>query len=306
MNALKYVLLLLCVLLSACASFEGPVAVRPGSFFHYSDSDYLNYEVDGQGPITLVFLHGFGSSLRNWDDIRPDFDHDAYTMYFLDLKGFGFSSVPTNTSYSFKTNAELVSSFARELQFTNYWLIGHSFGGGVALYADSILSTNGAVPPTGLVLLDCAAYISKLPFFIEYLRYPIVSRAGFNATSPAFKARYTLERVYASPDTISDTLVQRYAVFITDNKYPVFAGTARDILPKNIDLITQYYHNITVPSLIIWGENDTVLPISSGLRLAGELPGAELHIIPDCGHIPQEEYPDETSRLIIDFLNRHK
>lgn len=306
MNPVKLFPVLLSVLLTACATLEGPVAIKPGSFFHYSDADYLNYERQGRGPETLIFLHGFGSSLRNWDDIRPAFNRPEYSSYFVDLKGFGFSSVPSNTSYSFEANARLIATFVRDLQISNYWLIGHSFGGRVALYAHAMLTTNSAVPPNGLVLIDSAAYMSELPFFIKYLRYPIVNRAGFNATSPTFKARYTLERVYADEATLTDKRVERYAAFITNEKFPVFAGTARDILPEDIEQVIQYYSSIKVPVLIIWGENDTVLPISSGLRLAGDLPDAELHIIPDCGHIPQEEYSEETAKLILDFLALHK
>ena len=59
------------------------------------------------------------------------------------------------------------------------------------------------------------------------------------------------------------------------------------------------------PVLVIWGDNDQILPLSSGRRLAAELPLATLEILPDCGHIPQEEYPKETAQLILNFLNIH-
>jgi pimeloyl-ACP methyl ester carboxylesterase len=279
---------------------------RPGEFFYYAPADYLNYEVQGHGPETLVLLHGFGSSLRNWDDIRDTFKPDRYTVYLVDLKGFGFSSVPSNTSYSFEANAELITSFIREHHLSNFWLIGHSYGGGVALYVHALLSSSGNTLPKGMVLIDSAAYLTELPFFIEYLRYPVVSRTAFNATTPEFKARYTLERVYNSEETVTDALIRRYAMFITDRKFPVFAGTARDIVPEKIGELTTYYGGIMCPVLVIWGENDTVLPLSSGLRLAGELPYARLEILRNCGHIPQEECPQETARLILDFLEIHR
>jgi pimeloyl-ACP methyl ester carboxylesterase len=303
---MRYTLVILCFLLGACAHIEKPVIARPGNFFYYSDTDYLNYEVQGTGPETLVMLHGFGSSLRNWDDIRATFDRKQYTVYLVDLKGFGFSSVPSNTSYSFEANAELISSFIRDRQLSNFWLIGHSYGGGVALYVHAQLRSFRSTLPKGMILIDSAAYLTELPFFIEYLRYPVVSRTAFNATTSEFKARYTLERVYNSEETATDALIGRYAMFITDEKFPVFAGTARDIVPEKIGELTKYYGSIMCPVLVIWGENDTILPLSSGLRLAGELPYACLEIMRNCGHIPQEEHPEETARLIHDFLEIHR
>jgi pimeloyl-ACP methyl ester carboxylesterase len=293
-------------LLAACAHIEPPISYTPGKYFHYSNLDYLNYQVQGHGPVTLVLLHGFGSSLYNWDDIRSQFDTNRYTVYLFDLKGFGFSSVPSNTSYSIKANAYLISSFIRSQQLSNFWLIGHSLGGGVSLYTHVLLRDDGGELPKGMILISSAAYPTELPFFIKYLRFPIVSRTAFSATSPEFKARYSLERMYNNPEIITDTLLWRYAAFMSSQKFPAFAGTARDIVPGNIDELTQSYSDIMCPVLVIWGDNDPILPLESGVRLAAEIPLANLEILPDCGHIPQEEYPKETAKLILDFLAIHK
>ena len=258
-------------LLAACAHIEPPISYTPGKYFHYSNLDYLNYQVQGHGPVTLVLLHGFGSSLHNWDDICDQFDPNLYTVYSLDLKEFGFSSVPSNNSYSIKANAELVTSFICAHQLSNFWLIGHSLGGGVSLYTHLMSQSSDHTPPNGMILISSAAYPTKLPFFITYLRYTLVNRTAFAATSPEFKARYSLERMYNNPEIITDTLLWRYAAFMSNQKFPAFAGTARDIVPGNIDELTQSYSDIMCPVLVIWGDNDQILPLSSGRRLAAEL-----------------------------------
>ena len=65
------------------------------------------------------------------------------------------------------------------------------------------------------------------------------------------------------------------------------------------------YKKIRVPTLIIWGQEDKVVPLEGGRNFKRDIPDAELAIFPSCGHIPQEEEPLETRRLIQDFLKKH-
>lgn len=80
--------------------------------------------------------------------------------------------------------------------------------------------------------------------------------------------------------------------------------TAKQAVPKNIDDITKQYPNISVPTLIIWGLNDRIIPLKIGKRLHVELQHSTLELINNCGHVPQEEMPVETMRYITQFFRR--
>lgn len=84
----------------------------------------------------------------------------------------------------------------------------------------------------------------------------------------------------------------------------VLVQTAQQIMPENIGAVTARYQSITVPVLLIWGEDDQVVPVSVGLNFKRDIPDAELVILPRCGHIPPEEAPGETTRIITDFLKK--
>lgn len=79
--------------------------------------------------------------------------------------------------------------------------------------------------------------------------------------------------------------------------------TAKQIIPKNIDKLISDYKNITVPTLILWGKQDKIIPLRIGQALQRAIPNSQLVIIDKCGHVPQEEKPDETVPVITRFLD---
>ena len=78
--------------------------------------------------------------------------------------------------------------------------------------------------------------------------------------------------------------------------------TAQKLIPPDIQELIARYKNIRVPTLIIWGEEDKVVPLEGGRNFKRDIPAAELVILPKCGHIPQEEQPQETQGLVTKFL----
>ncbi|HEY6838689.1 MAG TPA: alpha/beta fold hydrolase, partial [Geobacteraceae bacterium] len=101
--------------------------------FHYSARVAINYRVQGDGHVTLVFLHGFAAALTTWDDLAPLFPPESYTLYFLDLKGFGFSSKPRDGRYRLEDQAQIVAAFLEAQVLDDLVIVGHSLGGGIAL-----------------------------------------------------------------------------------------------------------------------------------------------------------------------------
>src|ERR1035437_300443 len=101
--------------------------------FLYNEKDYITYEKHGTGSTSLIFLHGFGASKNSWYDFYNFFDSLKYTSYLIDLKGFGNSSIPKDNKYSLQDNAMIITSFINQNIKSDYLIIGHSYGGGVAL-----------------------------------------------------------------------------------------------------------------------------------------------------------------------------
>jgi len=275
----------------------------PNRSFQYSKDVSINYEIIGRGNKKLIFLHGFGASLNSWNDIKNFFPLDEYQLYLIDLKGFGYSSKPVDGKYKIKDQADIIYSFLKSLNRKEIYLIGHSFGGGVALltYLISIEAKEDSLIDK-LILIDCAAYPQDLPFFVQYLRTPILNQFIFILPAK-FRAEYTLKHLFYNQDKISDNIIERYASFFDgDNFKYSFIETAHQILPDNYSHLISKYSEIKIPTLIIWGDNDTALPLSNGIKLHNEITTSDLKIIDKCGHIPQEENPEETFILINNFL----
>ena len=275
----------------------------PQKVFQYSDDVSINYEVKGIGDKKIIFLHGFGASLNSWNDIKDLFPQNEYELFLLDLKGFGFSSKPLDDKYSIRDQAEIIHSFMKSLNTNEIYLIGHSFGGGVALltYLISIENKEDSLIDK-LVLIDCAAYPQDIPFFVQYLRTPILNHLIFLLPSK-FRAEYTLKHLFYNSNKVNDAIVERYASFFSSENYKyTFIESACQILPDNYSYLISKYREIKIPTLIIWGKNDKALPVSNGVKLHNEISNSELKIIDKCGHIPQEEHPEETFLLINNFL----
>ena len=283
------------------------VNFTPAQTFNYAKNEHINYEIHGNGPVHILFLHGFAASLNTWHDILPFFDKGKFTLYLIDLIGAGFSSKPLDSDYSIKGNAKVIQRFTKEKNIKNYFLVGHSFGSGVALITALDLLDSNDFKPRALVLIDAAVYKTELPFFVKYLRLPILNRLFLSLTSAEYKSKYTLKRLYYDQSKITNQIVDRYAFFMTQKDYDyALIETAHQIIPNEFSFYNNKYSSLHIPVLIIWGEQDSALPLSSGQRLHSELPNSRLEVISGCGHNPQEELPEKTFTLIMLFIRSNE
>lgn len=274
------------------------------NIFKYNNNVSINFEIHGMGTDTIVFLHGFGASLRSWDDIIKLFPETEYKLFLIDLKGHGFSSKPKDNKYSIEEQAKIITAFLQSYSLTNVTLCGHSLGGGVALitYLKELKSKKN-LRIKKLILIDCAAFKQELPFFIKYLQNPILNFISQNFFPAKYRAKYILKKLFFDKNKVTKKIINRYFLFLRDRQSKfALKQIANQIIPLEYDSIIQNYNDIKIPTLIIWGENDFALPIINGIHLRKLIESSELKSIKECGHIPQEEKPNETFQLIIKFL----
>jgi pimeloyl-ACP methyl ester carboxylesterase len=261
----------------------------------------IRYREYGEGE-PVIFLHPFGGSIYTWRGVAPSISRKNKVI-LIDLKGFGFSDKPSDDRYSPKDQVEIIANFIKRKALRNVTLVGHSLGGGIALFTCLRFENQETYNPIKkLILIDAACYEQKLPDFISVLRMPFMKTIiPFLPSYLTTKA--VLKEMFFDDSKITDEMINTYAYFRDlPGAHYALVRTAVQIIPQDIDKIVPQYRSIRTPTLIIWGKEDEIVPLKYGEQLKKEIPGAKLIVIPLCGHDPPEEKPLETTSIILDFL----
>jgi pimeloyl-ACP methyl ester carboxylesterase len=265
----------------------------------------LYSESSGSGsPVLLV--HGFGANTYTWHEFVPALRKN-HRVIALDLKGFGKSPKPRDSAYSAFDQAGLLLRLIEQNHLQELILVGHSFGGAVSLVAALHLLEQQPGVIRKLVLIDTVAYLQPIPAFIRFLRTPLLPELVLSFIPGRTQARRGLQSTYFNAQEISEEAVAEYAKPLEsrEGRYAL-RKTARQMIPEHIDELSASYRQITVPVLLVWGREDEVVPLWVGERLNSELPDSRLCVIDRCGHIPQEEKPEETLKLVMDFMDERQ
>lgn len=276
---------------------------QPKRTFHFSKDVQINFEKSGERGPSIIFLHGFGASLVSWYDIK-DALPKGFQLYLLDLKGFGYSSKPKDGKYSMLDQAEIIEGFILTYNLDQVILVGHSYGGGIALGTYLNFHNKKYNPIKKIVLIDSAGYTQKFPFFINYLRTPIINFLLFNLVPSKIRAEGLLERLFHDDSKVTKERILRYSFFydMPESHYS-FAQAAKQILPKNYKEKVKQIKLVKVPTLIIWGRNDPIIPVKDAFKFEKDISNAQVQIVENCGHIPHEENPEETAKILEEFLS---
>ena len=253
------------------------------------------YEGGPADAPTLLMIHGFGANRDNWLRFARHFKD--YRVIALDLPGFGESSKP-DIDYDVASQTERVHAFAKTLGLTRLHLIGNSMGGHIAaLYAarhpEQVLS---------VALLDNAGVTSprKSEMFAMIERgepNPLVVRRAedFDAL---------MRFVFVNPPPLPESLKRHFAEQSMANQ-TIYDKIFRQLRERYVPLEPEL-PKIQVPTLLLWGEQDRVLDVSSIEVMKPLLKQPSVVIMPDCGHAPMIERPEETARHYQAFLDSLK
>ena len=144
-----------------------------------------------------------------------------------------------------------------------------------------------------------------MPWFIRLAGIPGVNRVITGLLSPRFATTLVLRKCYYNTAKITEEQIDTYAYYGSlPGAAEAVSQTAKQLVPKDNDMeaLIAQYKTIQVPVLIIWGREDEVVPLEVGENFKRDIPGAELVVLPHCGHIPLEEEPLATQQAIMDFL----
>lgn len=261
----------------------------------------LYYETYGSGD-PIVFLHGLGASIYTWRKVKGPLAENN-KLFLVDLKGFGKSPKPRDNRYSILDQADLVYQLILDNDLKNLTLVGNSYGGAVSLILAIRMCAELPNRLTKLVLIDSAGYDKCIPWYVRLLRLPIIGWLLVHLASNKRLAKTVLEESYYNDDLITPEDVDAYAkpLGMKNGKYALLK-VAQQAIPAGINGWIEKYPTISVPTLIPWGQYDKVIPLEIGEMLDAAIPCSKLTIIPNTGHVPQEETPLPTIALIKDFL----
>lgn len=244
------------------------------------DNLNIHYKTSGTGK-NIVLLHGWGANLDSFASVQCVLEKQ-FQVYAIDLPGFGRSDTPVN-AWGTAEYANLVRQFLHALNIENPILIGHSFGGRLAIRVATMEKVHK------LILVDSAGIRPHRSgqYYFKVYSYKLLKRL---ANLPILRnyLHHTVEMVKKKAGS-------------TD--YQNAAGVMRDILVKvvNEDL-RAFLPRISVPTLLIWGENDTATPVTDGHMMEKLLPDAGLVILKNAGHFSYLDKLNEFLVIITHFL----
>ena len=285
----------------------------------------LSKQSDSQNNINILLIHGFGASKKHWR-YNQDFLSKVFNCYAVDLLGFGESSQPcallsyetykeNSIKYSFDLWATQISTFCSEIIGSPVYLIGNSIGGVIALKAAEILKDDCK----GVILIDCAQrtmddkrlkrsdILMNLlrPVLKTLVRQRLISNTLFTRAANPKTIRQILGKAYPSGKNIDEELIEiLYQPSKRKNSKEAFRGF---INLFDDYLATDLFDKVDIPIQLIWGEKDPWESLSEAKEWKKKFRNIRrLDIIKGAGHCPHDEKPEETNKLICEFLQETK
>ncbi len=260
----------------------------------------LHVEQYGDGPKQIMLLHGFGATSYTWRSWIGALAQER-RVWSVELKGHGSAPAPPDDSYSLHDHADLVHRLILQKDLHQLTLVGHSMGGGIALLVALRLLEKGRLER--LLLVSSAAYPQRLPPFIGLAARGRLSEWGLRFIPKRLLIRTVLRSIVFDRNGVTDAQVAAYAEPLYSPAHrTALIKTAGGIIPPDFAELTTRFPEIDLPTLLLWGRHDWVVPLDVGERLVTALPRARLEVMEDCGHVPPEELPKESLEIVLKFL----
>ena len=248
------------------------------------------YSEGGTGE-TILMVHGFGGNKDNWLRFAKFFT-PQYHVIIPDLPGYGESTRLEDARYNIMAQVERLNAFCKGLGISQFHMVGNSMGGNIsgnyaAKYPEMVKT---------LALFDASGVNSP----IQSERERLIEK-GFNPMIVHSRADFDryLKFIFAKPPVIPPIAKRVFAAEAAADKSKN-EKLFQDMVMDNFDLEGNL-SKIPQPTLILWGDTDRVLDVSS-VSIFEKIRNHKKVIMKDCGHVPMIERPEETASLYLDFL----
>lgn len=311
-HKIKYTISVFCILIAFAVSRFGYFDIsvedlkkeysNAYSKFMELDEMFVHYRDEGKG-FPIVLIHGTASSLHTWDAWTNELKKTNRVIR-MDLPAFGITGPNKNADYSIKGYTTFLHSFLKKLNIEKFHIVGNSLGGNIAWnYA--------AENPTKiekLILVDASGLPTNKPRpkIFEIAKKPILN-SFFLYITPKILIEKNMKAVYANDAKVTEELITRYhkMVLRVGNRQAFIDRAKIDInlgAKKNIDKLK----SIQRPTLLIWGAQDNWIPLDNGKRMNALIPNSKLVTILNSGHVPMEENPTESLKILMNFLENER
>jgi len=245
----------------------------------------IHYFTGGQGE-PLVVIHGGGDGARAWIK-NVEALSENYTVYVPDLPGFGRSQ-PMDGDYYIPELAKFVDEFSCNLGLESFYLMGHSLGGGIALsYA---LKFPNKLKK--LVLVSSMCLGREIALWVRLLSIPAICR---------FVGRAVLV-VLKGVKWVADLLLAPVEFISPFSKSSIRLGSNLTTFKEQTTVLVHRLSEIMVPTLVVWGAKDAILPVEQAYLAAELIPDCQVKVFEDCGHSVYRDKIQEFSRALTKFL----
>ena len=280
-------------------SLKARWAQPPSQFIEVAGMQvHLRDEGPRDDPVPIVLLHGTSASLHTWDGWSQTLSTTRRVIRF-DLPAFGLTGPNPQNDYTLKSYVSFVTAVMDKLGVQRFVLGGNSLGGQIAW------ETAHALPARveRLILVDSGGYAfvpKSLPVGFQIARMPVL-RNLMAYTLPRGIVQNSIENVYGDPSLVQPALIDRYY------DLTLRAGN-RNALGYRLD---QGYvsdeakiKSLKLPTLILWGAKDRLIPPESGQNFARDIAGSKLVMFEALGHVPHEENAQMTLAEVQKFLQK--
>lgn len=245
-------------------------------------------EGEDNGP-NLILVHGLGSQAERWSDVLPYLSRN-YHVIAPDLIGFGFSDKP-QVDYTPKFFVKFVFDFLEELKIKETILIGSSLGGQIV--AESAAASENDTIQKIVLVSPTGTMRTTNPTLDAYVMAALYPRYD--------SIRTAYQMMSGKNNNIENVTIERFRTAMSQpNAKMSFLSSV--ISFKHWPAITQRLQLISAPTLLIWGRNDSMIPIDFANDYVSGLKNCQFEVMEGCGHRPHVEEPKKFSEIILKFL----
>jgi pimeloyl-ACP methyl ester carboxylesterase len=264
----------------------------------------VTYRTAGRGPV-LLLLHGIANSSQTWERVAPLLS-EHFTLIAPDLLGHGESATPRG-DYSLGAHASAVRDLLTALGIEYVTVVGHSLGGGIAMQfayqfpercARLVLVSSGGLGREVHLLLRAAALPGA-----DYV-LPLLTSSGVVGVGRHVGG--LLRRVRLAPGGDVDVIAEGFASLDNAGSRQAFLHTVRAVIEPGGQRVSAHDRLALaslMPSLIVWGERDSIIPVAHGVAAHEAMPGSRLEVFSGAGHLPHDADPDRFAAVLTEFCN---